>query len=184
MFFTGAPAFAPDAVVVADAFGQVYRFDPAPGERLWDFAVNEPVTQSPVVVAGGTVLVATVGRPSRGHRPGVGAARAGRARRGAGSCGALRSPPHPWSGVRGGLEPVSSVSRTTPTARSSRVVSPTELDLPKLLLGNFLAAAVPLAVLLCWRAAGWCRAWGRRSWMTTRTTAMPPVDEGIEGGEA
>ena len=53
------PAFAPDAVVVADALVSVYRLDPDTGERLWDFAINEPVTRSPVVVAGGTVLVAT-----------------------------------------------------------------------------------------------------------------------------
>jgi outer membrane protein assembly factor BamB len=52
----GAPAVSDDAVVIADVRGQVYRFDPADGDRTWDFAMNVPVYGS-AVIAGSSVLV-------------------------------------------------------------------------------------------------------------------------------
>jgi outer membrane protein assembly factor BamB len=52
----GAPAVSADAVVVADVRGQVYRFAPETGERVWDFAMNTPVYGS-VVIAGSRVVV-------------------------------------------------------------------------------------------------------------------------------
>jgi outer membrane protein assembly factor BamB len=52
----GAPAVSTDAVVVVDIRGEVYRFAPSTGERLWDFAMNAPVYASPVI-AGSSVVV-------------------------------------------------------------------------------------------------------------------------------
>ena len=65
-----------------------------------------------------------------------------------GSLRTWRSPPRPWwASIGAGPSPVSSGSPCRiPTARSCRLVSPTELDLPKLLLA-FLAAGRPSSVL-------------------------------------
>jgi outer membrane protein assembly factor BamB len=52
----GAPAVLADAVVVVDVRGQIYRFAPSTGERVWDFAMNTPVYASPVI-AGSCVIV-------------------------------------------------------------------------------------------------------------------------------
>jgi outer membrane protein assembly factor BamB len=183
MFFTGAPAFTPDAVVVADAFGQVYRLDPVTGERLWDFAVNEPVTRSPVVVAGGTVLVAT----SAGRLSAIDLESGLLVWQSEFEGGLLRSlvlSSETVVGVRGGIDPGLVGFTHDPNGTLISLVSPTELDLPKL-LGNFLAAAVPLALLLL--LAG--------RWLTKRMgpaflddddegDALELVDEGIEGSES
>jgi outer membrane protein assembly factor BamB len=52
----GSPAVSNDAVVVSDVRGQVYRFAPSTGERMWDFAMNAPVYGA-TVIAGAAVLV-------------------------------------------------------------------------------------------------------------------------------
>jgi outer membrane protein assembly factor BamB len=52
----GSPAVSSDAVVVSDVRGQVYRFAPSTGERMWDFAMNAPVYGA-TVIAGAAVLV-------------------------------------------------------------------------------------------------------------------------------
>ena len=145
MFFAGAPAFTPDAVVVADALGQVYRLDVDTGERVWDFAVNEPVTKSPVVVAGATVLVAT----SAGRLVAIDL-ESGLLVWQSEEGGLLRNlalTPDTVVGVRGGLDPGLVGFSHDPDGTLVSVVSPTELDLPKL-LGNFFAAAIPLVLLL------------------------------------
>jgi hypothetical protein len=70
---TGSPAVTDDAVYTLDLIGHLSRFAPATGERVWDFAINERVFRSPVVVAGEHVLAATgQGRlvavdPDNGH---------------------------------------------------------------------------------------------------------------------
>ena len=146
MFFTGAPVFTPDAVVVADALGQVYRLDVDTGERVWDFAVNEPVTKSPVVVAGATVLVAT----SAGRLVAIdleSGLLVWQSEEGSGLLRNLALTPDTVVGVRGGLDPGLVAFSHDPDGTLVSVVSPTELDLPKL-LGNFFAAAVPLVLLL------------------------------------
>ena len=68
-----SPALSGDAVYVIDLLGELRRFDPATGARVWDFAINEPVYRGSPVVAGDHVLVAT-GRgrlaaidPASGH---------------------------------------------------------------------------------------------------------------------
>lgn len=70
---TGSPAITDDAIYALDLFGQISRFDPATGDRVWDYAINEPVFRGAPVVAGDRVLAATgKGRlvaidPASGH---------------------------------------------------------------------------------------------------------------------
>jgi outer membrane protein assembly factor BamB len=180
MFFTGAPAFSPDAVVVADAFGQVYRLDPDTGERLWDFAINEPVTHSPVVVAGATVLVAT----SAGRLAAIDLESGLLVWRSEGGSGPLRSlalTPDIVVGVRGGLDAGLVGFSHDPDGTLVSLVSPTELDLPKL-LGNFLAAAVPLALLL-FLVGRWLKPRMGPAFLDDDEDVgdLALVDEGIEG---
>ena len=183
MFFTGAPAFAPDAVVVADAFGQVYRLDPDTGERLWDFAINEPVTHSPVVVAGATVLVAT----SAGRLAAIdleSGLLVWQAEEGNGPLRSLALTSDIVVGVRGGLDPGLVGFSHDPEGALVSLVSPTELNLPKL-LGNFLAAAVPLALLL-FLAGRWLKPRMGPAFLDDDEddADLVPVDEGIEGVES
>ena len=146
VFFTSAPAVSPDAVLVVDVSGEVYRLDLATGERAWDFALNETVLRSPVVVAGDHVLVASL----TGRLSAIDLA-SGRlvwqSDAGAGILRSLTPTPAAVLAVRGGTQPglVAFVEDTSGTLVS--VVSPTVLDLSKLLLA-FAAAAVPLGLLL------------------------------------
>ena len=183
MFFTGAPAFAPDAVVVADAFGQVYRLDPDTGERMWDFAVNEPVTKSPVVVAGATVLVATsVGRlVAIDLDSGL---LVWQSEEGSGPLRSLALTPDIVVGVRGGLDPGLVGFSHDPDGTLVSLVSPTELNLPKL-LGNFLAAAVPLALLL-FLAGRWLKPRMGPAFLEDDEDDgdLALADQGIEGAES
>jgi outer membrane protein assembly factor BamB len=70
---TGTPVVTDDAVYVLDLFGQISRFDPANGTRVWDYAINDPVIRGAPVKAGGYVMAATgKGRlavidPATGH---------------------------------------------------------------------------------------------------------------------
>jgi outer membrane protein assembly factor BamB len=57
--FVGSPAVVDGAVVVVDSGGQVYRLDATTGDRVWDFAVNEPVVRAPPLVIGDRALIAT-----------------------------------------------------------------------------------------------------------------------------
>ena len=112
---------------------------------MWDFAVNEPVTKSPVVVAGATVLVAT----SAGRLVAIDL-ESGLLVWQSEEGGLLRNlalTPDTVVGVRGGLDPGLVGFSHDPDGTLVSVVSPTELDLPKL-LGNFFAAAIPLVLLL------------------------------------
>jgi glucose dehydrogenase len=183
MFFTGAPAFAPDAVVVSDAFGQVYRLDPDTGERLWDFAINEPVTRSPVVVAGGTVLVAT----SAGRLAAIDLESGlllWQSEEGSGPLRSLALTADIVVGVRGGLEPGLVGFSHDPEGQLVSVVSPTELNLTEL-LGNFLAAAVPLALLL-FLAGRWLKPRMGPAFLDEDEGDGAPalVDEGMGGAES
>jgi outer membrane protein assembly factor BamB len=145
VFFTGAPALTPDAVVVVDTFGQVYRLDPATGDRVWDYAVNEAVTRSPGVVAGGSVLVAT----STGRLTAIdlqSGLLVWQSEPGDGQLRTLALTTEAVVGVRGGAEPGLVGFAEDPNGALVSLVSPTELDLPKLLLA-FVFAAVPLTLL-------------------------------------
>ena len=106
---------------------------------------TNPSSRSPVVVAGATVLVATSSRSSRGDRPGVGSPRlAGRG--GSGPAAEPRAHRRRRRGRPRRARPRTRRLLARPRGpSSSRSCSPTELNLPKL-LGNFLAAAVPLVV--------------------------------------
>jgi outer membrane protein assembly factor BamB len=71
---TGSPVVTDDAVYVLDVLGQLTRFDPGTGQRIWDFAINDPVYRGAPVLGGDHVLAAT-GRgrltaidPASGHQ--------------------------------------------------------------------------------------------------------------------
>jgi outer membrane protein assembly factor BamB len=145
MFFTGAPMLSPDALVVIDTFGQVYRLDPTNGDRIWDYAVNEPVTRSPGVIAGGSVLVAT----STGRLAAIdleSGLLVWQAQTGDGILRNLALTPDAIVGVRGGTEPGLVGFTQDPDGTLVSLVSPTELNLSRLLLA-FFAAAIPLSLL-------------------------------------
>jgi outer membrane protein assembly factor BamB len=145
LFFTGAPALTPDAVVVVDTFGQVYRLDPASGDRVWDYAMNEAVTRSPGVVAGGSALVAT----SKGRLAAIDLESGLLVWQSEQADGLLRTlalTPQVVVGVMGGARPGLIGFAQDPDGTLVSLVSPTELNLAKFLLA-FLAAAVPLALL-------------------------------------
>ena len=54
-----SPVVTDDAVYVLDEVGQVTRFDPASGARVWDFAINDQSRRGSILLGGGYVLVAT-----------------------------------------------------------------------------------------------------------------------------
>jgi outer membrane protein assembly factor BamB len=145
MFYTGGPAITHDAIVVVDTFGQAYRLDPGTGDRVWDYAVNEAVTQSPVVIAGGSVLVAT----TTGRLAAIeleSGLLVWQSEQGSGLLRSLALTSQTVVGVTGGADPGLVGFTQDAGGTLVSVVSPTELDLPKLLI-SFLAAAIPLALL-------------------------------------
>jgi outer membrane protein assembly factor BamB len=146
VFFTGAPALTPDAVLVVDLSGGVYRLDLATGDRVWDFALNETVLRSPIVIAGDRALIAS----SNGHLSAVDLSSGRLVWQGDAGAGILRSLT-PTSAavvaVRGGAQPGLVAFVEDPDGTLVSVVSPTDLDLSKLLIA-FVAGAVPLALLL------------------------------------
>jgi hypothetical protein len=146
VFFTGAPAVTSDAVLVVDSFGQVYRLDPSTGERVWDYALNETVLRSPVVVAGNRVLIAT----TAGRLAALDLASGHLVWQGITGSGVLRSltpTPDAVVGIRGGAQPGIVAFGEDPGGSLVSLVSPTRLDLPALFLA-FAVAAVPVALLL------------------------------------
>lgn len=144
--FVGIPVVAGDSVVVVDAAGQVYRIDRATGARIWDFALNELVVRSSAIVVGDHVLVATVG----GDLAAIGLDD-GRLVWRRGQPGAVLRNPTPAGdllvGVTGGRHAGLVAFEHDPDGRLVSIVSPTEPD-PSVLLLNYLAAAVPLALAL------------------------------------
>jgi outer membrane protein assembly factor BamB len=57
---TAPPVVTDDAVFVADFGGQVFALDPATGNEIWDFALNESVFQSAPVAVASHVIVGTL----------------------------------------------------------------------------------------------------------------------------
>jgi outer membrane protein assembly factor BamB len=146
LFFTGAPALAPDAVVVLDSFGQVYRLDPATGERVWDFALNVSTPQTPVVIGAENVLVPT----STGQLAAIDLGSGRLVWESPAGDALLRSltlTPDIMVGVRGGPDGGLVAFSHDGDGTLVSEASPTELDLPAL-LGAFAAAAVGLILLL------------------------------------
>lgn len=146
IFFTGAPAVTPDAIVAADSLGEVYRFDRSTGARVWDYALNEPVLRSPVVVAGTAVLIAT----TLGRLAAIDLTSGRLVWQSEPSGGVLRSlalASDAVVAVRGGGRSGLIGYVNDPAGTLVSIVSPTVLDLPSL-FGGFLAAAVPIALLL------------------------------------
>ena len=142
----GAPAVTTDGVVGLDVNAQAYRFDLATGDRMWDFALNEPAIRTSPVVSGGQVLVAT----SAGTLAALDAGTGELVWRTA-SAGDLLRDPLVTSDlvvlVRGGAHPGLVAFTHDPAGALERVPSPTTLD-PVKLFGAFVLAAVPLAALL------------------------------------
>ncbi len=178
MFFTGAAALTSDAVVVVDAAGQVYRLDPDTGDRVWDFAVNEPVIHSPVVIAGGSVLVATSNGRLAAIDLGSGLL-VWQSEQGNGLLRSLALAPEIVVGVRGGAEPGLVGFAHDPAGTLVSIVSPTTTDLPKLFLA-FLAAAVPLT-LLAILAGRWLRTRMGPAFLDDEDDAPELADEDLEG---
>jgi outer membrane protein assembly factor BamB len=180
MFFTGAAALTSDAVVVVDAAGQVYRLDPDTGDRVWDYAVNEPVIRSPAVIAGGSVLVAT----SNGRLAAIdleSGLLVWQSEQGNGLLRSLALAPQVVVGVRGGAEPGLVGFAHDPSGTLVSLVSPTEVDLPKLFLA-FLAAAVPLA-LLAILAGRWLRTRMGPAFLDDEGDASELTADGLEGAD-
>jgi outer membrane protein assembly factor BamB len=182
LFFTGAPMLTSDAVVVVDTFGQVYRLDPDTGERVWDYAVNEAVTRSPGVIAGGSVLVAT----STGRLAAIdleSGLLVWQSETGGGLLRNLALTPDVVVGVRGGTEPGLVGFTVDPDGTLVSSVSPTELDLTKLLLA-FFAAAVPL-ILLSILAGRWLSPRMGPAFLDEEDDRSDVDDmDGIEGADA
>jgi len=146
IYFSGAPAVTPDAIVAVDALGEVYRFDPSTGSRVWDFALNEAVLRSPVVVADTAALVAT----ADGRLAAIDLTSGRLVWQSEPSGAVLRSlavASEAVVAVRGGDRSGLVGFVNDPSGRLVSMVSPTVLDLPSLLVA-FLAAAVPIGLLL------------------------------------
>ena len=180
IFFTGAAAVSSDAVVVVDAAGQVYRLDPDTGDRVWDYAVNEPVIRSPAVIAGGNVLVAT----SKGRLAAIDLGSGllvWQSEQGNGMLRSLALAPQVVVGVRGGVEPGLVGFAHDPSGTLVSLVSPTEIDLSKLFLA-FFAAAVPLA-LLAILAGRWLRTRMGPAFLDDEDDAPELAGEDLEGAD-
>jgi outer membrane protein assembly factor BamB len=52
VFLGGPPVVVANGLVVSDAAGQLYRLDATTGERVWDFALNEPVLRTAPIALG------------------------------------------------------------------------------------------------------------------------------------
>lgn len=181
LFFTSAPALTPDGVVVVDTFGQVYRLDPASGDRIWDYAVNEPVTRSAAVVAGGSVLVPT----SNGRLAAIDLESGLLVWQSGQDDALLRSlalTPMVVVGVRGGAESGLVGFVEDPDGTLVSLVSPTELDLPKLLFA-FGAAAVPMT-LLSLLAGRWLLVRMGPAFLDDEDDASALAHDPFEGGDA
>lgn len=181
VFFTGAPALTPEAVVVVDTFGQTYRFDPDSGERVWDYAMNEAVTRSGVVVAGGSVLV-----PTATGRLAAIDVESGllvwQSEQGDGTLRSLALTPQVVVGVTGGTGAGLVGFVVDPDGTLVSMVSPTELNLPRLLLA-FAAVAIPLT-LLSILAGRWLLARMGPAFLDDEDDALALERDPIEGGDA
>lgn len=178
VFFTGAPTIAPGAVVIVDSFGQVYRLDPVSGDRVWDYAVNEAVTRGPGVVAGASALVAT----ATGRLAAIDIESGVLVWQSPKSDGLLRNmalTPQGVVGVRGGAEPGLVGYVNDPNGTLVSLVSPTELDLPALLIA-FFAAGVPVALLTV-LGGRWLL--GRMGPAFLDDDEPGTLDDGMEGGD-
>lgn len=163
----GAPALAPDAVLVQDVNSQIYRFDRVTGARSWDFALNDPAIRTSPVVSAGQVLVSS----NDGRLVALDGATGELVWRSAPSDGLLRNllvTSDAVVAVRGGDHAGLVAFVHDPTGTLVRIASPTAID-PLRLIGGFAAAAVPLALLLL--VAG--------RWLTARSgPAFAELDDG------
>ncbi len=136
-----------------------------------------------MVVAGATVLVAT----AAGRLVAIdleSGLLVWQSEEGSGPLRSLALTPDTVVGVRGGLDPGLAGFSHDPDGTLVSLVSPTELNLPKL-LGNFLAAAVPLALLL-FLAGRWLKPRMGPAFLDDDEDDgdLALVDEGIGGAES
>ncbi len=145
--FTGGVAVTSDAVIAADSAGQVYRFDPSTGARVWDFALNLPALRaSPPVVAGGSVLVGS----GDGSLSAIDLQQGTLVWQSQAFGSVLRSLTPTVDvlvAVKGGLQSGLIGYVTDPQGSLVSVVSPTVLNIGSL-VGAFLLAAIPLGAAL------------------------------------
>jgi eukaryotic-like serine/threonine-protein kinase len=138
-----APATTGEAVYALDFRGQLYRFDAATGERVWDFALNELVLRSGPVVVGDHVVFGTTG----GRLAAVEASSGDLVWQNEPSGGQLRSiavTPDRLVAVRGGANAGLIAFETDPQAALVRVTSPTVLD-----VGTFVSVFALGALVFC-----------------------------------
>ena len=139
------PAYVDDGLIVADLFGQVYRLDPATGSRDWDQALNVGVYRSPPLILGDQVLVPAVDGQVFAIELSTGDV-IWLSDQGAGPIRDLVPAGDVLVGVRGGDEAGLFALEHDPAAPLVRIVTPTKLNVGRL-LGWFAAAAVPIVVL-------------------------------------
>jgi outer membrane protein assembly factor BamB len=144
-----------DAVYVADAFGEVYRFDPSTGDRVWTFALNEPILRAGPLLIGAHVVLVTL----RGDVVALDAATGDLVFRGAASDHPLRD-----AGANGDALVIVGTRSDTgligltsdPAGSLVRERSPTIVDPSRFALG--FVAVVPMLVVLLFAGRAW---WNR-----------------------
>ncbi len=143
----GSPAFAGEAVYVADLSGGVYRFEAGDGDRVWDHQLNELVLRSSPVVTGGAVLIGlNDGRlvaldADTGHLVWQNAPTPG-------LIGAIALAPEVVVAVKGGPDAGLVAFEHDPEGRLVDLPSPTELDVATTLGRYGVAAAIVVVACL------------------------------------
>jgi len=135
-----APATTGEAVYALDFRGQLYRFDPSTGARVWDFALNELVLRSgPVAIGDHVVFGTTEGR--------LVALEAGsgdlvwQTEPGQGQVRSIAVTPERFVAVRGGARAGLVAYDSDPAGTLVRVPSPTAFD-PAGFFGTFAIGAL------------------------------------------
>lgn len=142
----GAPAVTARGIVGIDLDGQTYLVDPISGERVWDFALNDPTARSTPVVSGGQVIVST----NSGRLAALDALSGELVWQNVPAFDLLRDAVVTMDllvAVRGGAHPGLVAFAHDPGGSLVRVASPTTTR-PARLFGVFFLVAVPLGALL------------------------------------
>jgi hypothetical protein len=141
-----SPALPPDALLVADYSGGLYRLDPATGARLWGYQLNELVPRSSPVLSGGAALLGL----NDGRLVAIdldSGLLVWQGEESPGLIGAIALTPEVVVAVKGGMPGSLVAWKHDPSAKLLSVPSPTVVD-PATLLGNAAVAAVATFIVL------------------------------------